>query len=119
MALNPIKCFTDASYSKEKSLCIIGYIIDNSDVKITQLPNIKNTQGELIAIDKCIQECSVLFPNRSVLIYTDCSRALKNNYGDHISIVKIKGHVKKDLRTKNDNIFRIVDKTVRKELRSI
>ena len=115
--MESIKCFTDASYSKDISLCVIGYMVGDSKVSIEYIPDMKNTQGELHAIDRCIEKCNQLHPDSQMEIYTDCSRALKNDYGDEVTIVKIKGHLKKALRTENDNLFRKVDRAVRKALR--
>lgn len=113
-----IKCFTDASYSQHKNLAVIGYKIGNNNVKLELLPYVKNTQAELCAIARCIKSCNSKYPQRNIIIFTDCQRALKNEYPANVTISKIKGHKKKALRDENDKIFSIVDKAVRKKLKS-
>ncbi len=49
-----IKCFTDASYSKEIEVSVIGYKVGDAQIILKHLPQIKNTQAELYAVDKCI-----------------------------------------------------------------
>lgn len=114
-----IKCFTDASYSQQKSLSIVGYKIGNLDVILEELPNIKNTQAELYAVEKCIDVCNKLYPNKNIIIYTDCQRALKNQYQKNVTLEKIEGHKKTLLKNENDKIFSGVDKAVRKKLRNV
>lgn len=118
-----IKCFTDASYSQQKSLSVVGYKISNLPIKLEILQDIKNTQAELHAVNKCIDESKIMFPNRNIIIYTDCQRAIKSfseeEYPSFVTIEKIKGHIKTELRNDNDKVFNMVDKAVRRKLRSI
>lgn len=37
---DPILCFTDASYSQQKSLSVVGYKIDNFDITLEKLDNV-------------------------------------------------------------------------------
>lgn len=47
-----IKCFTDASYSKDIEMSVVGYKIGDDNITIEHLPKIKNTQAELYAVSK-------------------------------------------------------------------
>ena len=116
--VNIIKCFTDASYSQQKSISIIGYKIGDRDVTLEELINVKNTQAELYAIDKCIKVCNEIHPTDEIIIYTDCQRAFKDPvYPLNITLKKIQGHKKGSLKDEDDKIFSVVDKAVRKKLR--
>ena len=114
-----INCFTDASYSQQKKISVVGYKIQNNNVILEILNDVKNTEAELYAIQKCIDVCKTKFPNNKINIYTDCQRALKNNYADNITITKVEGHKKKAVKNDIDIIFSSVDKTVRKKLREL
>jgi hypothetical protein len=114
-----IKCFTDASYSQQKKLSIIGYKIGDLQIMLELLPDVKNTQAELYAIDKCIEVCNKLYPNEVIIIFTDCQRAFKNQYEHNITLQKIEGHKKSILKDDNDKIFSTVDKAVRRCLRNL
>lgn len=116
--MDTIKCFTDASYSQQKNIAVIGYKIGDLEPVLDELPNIKNTQAELLAIERCLEECAKLYPNNEIILYTDCQRALKNtNYPPNVTLVKLEGHKKGTLKSDDDKIFSIVDKAVRKRLR--
>ncbi len=114
-----IKCFTDASYSQQKKLSVVGYKIGDLQIVLKLLPDVKNTQAELYAIDKCIEVCKQIYPNEIIMIFTDCQRAFKNQYEQNIVLQKIKGHKKSILKNDDDKIFSTVDKAVRKYLRSL
>lgn len=117
----PIYCFTDASYSQQKQLSIVGYKIGTRDIQTEVLANVKNTQAELYAIQKCIEISNTMFPSNPIIIYTDCQRAIKSyeehEYPLHVTITKIKGHMRSHLRNETDAIFHSVDRAVRKALR--
>lgn len=116
--MEQVKCFTDASYSQQKGLSVIGYKIGENEIVLDRLPGVKNTQAELVAIDRCISECNRLYSdNVLIIIHTDCQRALKNQYVGNVLVVKIKGHKKKVLRDEDDAVFSTVDKAVRRMLR--
>lgn len=117
--INTIKCFTDASYSPDLKISIIGYKIGDQDVITENLPNVKNTQAELYAINKCIDICKELYLDQDIIIHTDCQRALKNEYPVGIKIKKVKGHKKKLFMNEDELLFNIVDKATRKELRKL
>lgn len=112
-----IKCFTDASYSQHKNLAVVGYKIGEDKIVLKKLPYTKNTLAELIAINLCISACNIKYPGSNIIIFTDCQRALKNNYPKNVEIKKIKGHKKGSLKDENDLIFSTVDKKVRKAMR--
>ncbi len=122
--LNIIECWTDASYSPQHKLSVFGYKIGQNKIK-TFVSELKNTQAELEAISKCIEECKKLYPdinnpnlNFVIIIYSDCQRAIMNEYDSFVKIIKIKGHSKKSEKNNVDMIFSYVDKEVRKVLRN-
>lgn len=117
-----IKCFTDASYSKEKLVSVVAYKINNEQIKTIIYENIKNTEAELNGILFCIDYCIENYPFENIIIYTDCQNAFKQNYGDkliNLTLVKVKGHKPKREMNDDDLIFKMVDKTARKVLRSL
>lgn len=114
--MNSIDCYSDASYMKEISLSIIGYKIGDNDIIIEELRDIKNTQAELIAVERIIEFRDQCMTGQHINIHTDCQRAVQNDYLN-ATIIKIKGHKKKILRDNKDEIFRTVDKAVRQRLR--
>lgn len=115
---NQIECYTDASYSKYINGSMIGYKIGDSEIVIEFIPDAKNTQAELFAIDHCISQCKEKYPDHQIHIYTDCQKAIRcNEYDDNIILHKMIGHIKKDLRDEKQQIFALVDKAARKELR--
>ena len=116
--MDPIKCFTDASYSQHKNLSTIGYKIGDSNIFLENLPYVKNTQAELCAIKKCVEVFNNLHPGSNAIIFTDCQRALKDSYPLNISVQKIDGHKRNIHKNNDDMIFSTVDKAVRKRLRS-
>jgi hypothetical protein len=115
-----INCYTDASYCNVMMLSVIGIKIGNKPIYLEQLPNVKNTEAEIYAINKCIELCSLLHFNALIYIYTDCQKAFQlENLSENVLLIKIKGHKKKNLKDTNDIIFSSVDKMVRKRLRII
>jgi len=116
--MDPIKCFTDASYSQHKNLSTIGYKIGGSNIFLENLLHVKNTQAELYAIKKCIEVFNNRHPGLNAIIFTDCQRALKDSYPLNISVQKIDGHKQKIYKNDDDIVFSTVDKAVRKRLRS-
>ena len=116
---NIIKCYTDASYSKELLGSVIGYKIGDSKIKTEYLEGINNTQAELIAIEKCIEKVKKHHPGKIIHIYTDCQKAIKV-YNDNEDVVmhKMIGHIKKELRDGDQMIFSQVDRATSKQMRS-
>jgi hypothetical protein len=127
--LEQIDCYTDASYSKEKSTSVIAYKILNEPIKTIILKDIKNTQAELFGIEFCIGYSIENYSNiKKINIYTDCQNAWKQDYIKYknknqiqieINLIKIKGHQKMEFMNGNDRIFKQVDKMARKTLRNL
>jgi ribonuclease HI len=114
-----IECYTDASYSTQANGSVIGYKIGDNQIVIDFLPEVKNTQAELIAVNNCIKYCQESYPGNQIHIYTDCQKAVRLDYGENVIMHKMIGHIKKDLRDDKQKIFALVDKETRKELRRI
>jgi len=117
-----IECYTDASYSKEKSVSVVAYKINDEPIQTIIYENVKNTEAELNGILFCIDYCIENYPSEYIIIYTDCQNAFKQNYSDksiNLTLVKIKGHQPKREMNSNDLIFKMVDKMARKMLRSL
>jgi hypothetical protein len=114
---NIIECYTDCSYSPQTGLCVVGYKIGQNEIVTELLTNIKNTQGEIYAVEKCIELAKVMFNyNYSLLIHTDCQRVIQNTY-PNVKFYKMEGHKRKILKNDKDLIFSKVDKKVRNDLR--
>jgi ribonuclease HI len=118
----PIKCYVDASYSKEKSTSVIAYIIGDEPIKTIIYKDIKNTQAELNGVLFCIDYCIENYSNEEIIIYTDCQNAFKQDYSNksiNLKLIKIKGHKPSREANEDDKIFKMVDKYARKILRSL
>lgn len=112
-----IECYTDCSYSPQTGLCVIGYQIGDNDIVTELLTNVKNTQGEIYAVEKCIEICKDQYIcNYNLLIHTDCQRVIQNTY-PNVQFIKMEGHKRKLLKDNKDLIFSKVDKKVRNDLR--
>ena len=120
---NTVECYTDASYSQFIKTSVVGYKIGNRKIILETLVDIKNTQAELYAVQKCIEICSQHYPDKNIIIYTDCQKAVQNYenevYPKYVKLIKVDGHKKSILRDHNDKIFNLVDKATRKELRRL
>lgn len=114
---NIIECYTDCSYSPQTGLCVVGYKIGNNNVVTELLENIKNTQGEIYAVERCIEICKEQYTDYILLIHTDCQRVIQNTY-PNVQFVKMEGHKRKALKDNKDLIFSTVDKKVRNDLRT-
>lgn len=117
--MESIKCYTDASYSQDINTSIIAYKIGNDDIITKECKDIKNTEAELYAITECIKYCELNHPNKTIIIFTDCQKALQNKYADNVTLIKVKGHKKKVLMNSDELIFKTVDQTARKKLRQL
>ena len=118
-----IDCYTDASYSKNIDGSIIGYKIGANNIVLDYLPQMKNTQAEVLAVKFCVDEVERMYPNKRItlFIHTDCQKVMTLNMNtDNIDIqyVKMIGHMKKSLMNAKQKIFSSVDKAVREELRA-
>ncbi len=124
-----INCYTDASYSQQKSTSVIAYKIDLDPIKTINFKDIKNTQAELLGIEFCINYTIQNYPNIELInIYTDCQNAWKQDYLNYsnqnqnkikINLIKVKGHQQMEFMDKHDLIFKQVDKMARKTLRNL
>ena len=117
-----IECFTDASYSKEKSASVVAYKIHDEPIQTIIYENVKNTEAELNGILLCIDYCIEHYPHEDITIYTDCQNAFKQDYSDkpiNLNLIKVKGHQPKKEMDSKDLIFKSVDKIARKMLRSL
>lgn len=112
-----IDAYTDASYSKEIGGSVIGYKIDNLPICIEFVNDIKNTQAELMAIERCISLSAIHHPESVIRIHTDCQKAQKEIYPPNIIIVKVIGHMKNKFKNERQKEFSKVDKLTRKTLR--
>lgn len=118
-----IDCYTDASYSKEVDGSVISYKIGNMPIQSAYLANVKNTQAEIYAVDKCIKIVTELHADENIHIHihTDCQKVIElasnGKYPSFISTYKMKGHLKGALRNDKQRIFSKVDKQARKDLR--
>lgn len=118
----PIECYTDASYSKEKSFSVVAYKIHDEPIQTIIYENVKNTEAELNGILHCIDYCLEHYPNQEITIYTDCQSAFKQDYSGKpvvLNLVKVKGHQPRNTMNEKDLIFKSVDKMARKAMRVI
>jgi len=116
-----INCYTDASYSKEVGGSVIAYKINDMPIRTKYLNSVKNTEAEIKGVDRCIDIASKMYLNSEIHIYTDCQKVLEleseGKYPENVLVHKMKGHMKGELRDKNQQIFSCVDKRARKMLR--
>lgn len=128
-SLTNIHCYTDASYSQQKSSSIVAYKIHTEPINTILFKDIKNTQAELLGIEYCIKYAIHNYSNvNTIYIYTDCQNAWKQDYSNYtnqqsdkivINLIKIKGHQQMKLMNNHDLIFKQVDKMARKTLRKL
>jgi ribonuclease HI len=117
-----IECYTDASYSKEKSTSVVAFKIGNAPICTKILKNVKNTEAEIEGIRECLRLCELIYGvDKMVNIYTDCSKAFQTTFNTNMNfiIIKVKGHQRKSEMNENDLIFKEVDKFARKTLRCL
>lgn len=129
ITLTEINCYTDASYSQQKSISVVAYKIHNEPINTIQFKDVKNTQSELLGIEFCINYTIQNYTNvKTINIYTDCQNAWKQNYLNYtnknqnkiqINLIKIKGHQQMEFMDGDDLIFKQVDKMARKTLRNL
>ncbi|VBB18064.1 hypothetical protein YASMINEVIRUS_527 [Yasminevirus sp. GU-2018] len=128
-----ISCYTDASYSKEVGGSVIGYKIGDGEVQTLFLLNVKNTEAEITAVQRCIDTVVNGYDNMldnnptnpvndyEIHIYTDCQRVVQKfedgEYPYNVEVRKMIGHMKKADKDHNQLIFTQVDRATRKELR--
>lgn len=113
-----INCYTDASYSKEKSLSVVAYKIGDNDINVLYFQDVKNTQSEIMGIQHCIRVCNEEYPDAEIInIYTDCQNAWKHEWQPNVNLIKVKGHQPKRDMSPTDLIFKQVDKMAIKMMR--
>lgn len=113
-----IEYFTDASYSPQHKIAVIGFKIrTNKTIHVEKLENINNTQAEILGIHRCIDHFNNNYNTETIqcYVYTDCQRGL--NIPISGKIIKLDGHKPTRLKDKDDIEFAKVDKHVRKTLR--
>lgn len=134
-----MQIYTDASYNSQKDICIYGFDVYTYDKLIDSLhfeAKCKNTEGELLSFIKAIKyiDKQVEISYDNITIYTDCQKVIQlcQSPTDRdkiiykwfvdvivpINVIKVDGHKKKALKDNNDLRFSIVDKRMRKILRS-
>lgn len=67
--MESVDCYSDASYMKELGLSIIGYKIGNNDIITEELIDIKNTQAELIVIERILEFRNTYMFGQHINIY--------------------------------------------------
>lgn len=115
--MQEIDCYTDASYAKDVGGSVIGYKIGNNPIQLLFLEGIKNTEAEVMAARRCVEETELLYPNRRINLHTDCQEVMSQEFAYHVRLFKMKGHMKKKLMNNKQLVFREVDKAARKTLR--
>jgi len=120
-----IEYFTDASFSPQNKIAVVGFKIrSNPNIQTEIIYDTKSTTAELLGIQKCIDNFCI--NNTSCIIYTDCSKAVMleldykmNNPTINLYIKKIDGHKPTKIKDDTDREFALVDKYTRKKLRQI
>lgn len=108
--------------------------ITNREFKLDNNKKIGNTHLEIFAVEYAANYCKIN-NIKNVIIYTDCLKAyniyntpnindydiyfdLINNIKNYnIELVKVRGHIKDDLKNDIDKEFHILDMFIRKKLR--
>ena len=138
-----IYLFTDSSCSKSYGVgcyTLMNSINDLPILNTITLPNKSSTEMEFLTILYSLNSTDINDPMQDITIYTDCAgfiqycqtgmnhsiddethQQLQNHFINHkIMVNKIKGHSKQDnIITREQEIFRMIDKHARKTLRSI
>jgi len=142
-----IKCYTDASFDPKFNTAVIGWRVNNHDLRMNILKNTTNIRAELMSLIKLL---SGLNANKNYIVYTDCQsiinrvaskdELIKKNFmtnkGEelfnadlykklfelltpNIKLIHIDGHLPVGQRNDDDREFSDLDKAVRKKLREI
>lgn len=114
-----IIAFTDASYNNNKKIAVIGFYIRGEE-PITDTIQVNGIAlAEKIALERCHNYIREKYEGlQEITIYTDHFASLKILY-PLTTIVFIKGHKKKALKSDLDQEFSVIDKLVRKKLRAL
>jgi hypothetical protein len=121
-----MNCYCDASYNHNANIGVIGYKFNNEEILYESYSNIKNTQLELLAIQRLIEKRDKEYINQHIYIYTDCQKACQIIY-PNVTTIKIKAHKKKsdciEIDKINDNniemTFRNIDIGCRTMMKNI
>lgn len=72
--MEPIKCYTDASYDPTSHVAVIGWRIQNGLIHTTVLHNTNNTRAEIIGLIDLLD--ALTDKTLSYVVYTDCQSIL-------------------------------------------
>lgn len=125
------KWYCDTSYNNQHNIGVIGYKSEHTNVYTYICNNIKNTELEFNAFEDVLN-----YIHAGDSIYTDCQRITdlvgkrnpKYDYqkrllnridNTNVEIIKIDGHKPTREKDENDIQFSLVDKAVRRHLRSL
>ena len=110
--------YCDASYNNVNGIGVIGYRIDNNYILYEEFKGVKNTELELIAVDRLIEKRDIDYPGIHLVINSDCQKACNSLYLN-VTMSKINAHKKKSECNERDLLFRQVDIGCRKKLREL
>ena len=110
-------CFTDASYSSNHKLAVIGFKVDDELIQLKITNCIGNAAAEKLTLAWCIEYCINKFGNINLIIYTDHQASLSSIQPRTVELRFIPGHCKKSLMTATQLQFSTVDKACRRLLR--
>ena len=142
----PIKCYSDASFSPKHKIAVIGWKIESNACCTQIIHDTTNTRAEFLAILDLINH---LDNTNKYIIFTDCAGVInclnkqeklvgknfKNKHGKNLSngdlykqlfddlknkyivIKQLPGHMAVGLMNPDNVLFSHLDKTARKELR--
>lgn len=131
--------YSDASYSPQYGIGVIGYKGPNTQV-ITEIVDVKgSTQCELEAFLKMLEH-ALRTHHLNIIAYTDCNKVIQlindrkrwyskfrafydrydqfSKFGIVVYVVKVDGHSPMRDKTFQEKEFKLVDKAVRKTLRA-
>ena len=115
-----MQCFVDASYSPQYHLAVLGFGIQGeADLHLEILSIRGNAAAEKLALQRCIEYCTIQYPDQKLIIYTDHEPSLKEEVPDHVELRFTPGHLKKADMTPTQLKFSAVDKATRKKLREV
>lgn len=142
-----IKCYCDASFDPASHMAVVGYRFENSPICYKIIENTKNTRAEMICLLDLVDELDAdknyiiytdclniihILESRDKLIQknfnnkkgielenSDLYKRLLEINLEHIEIKHIEGHIAKRLMNDDNKQFSVLDKFLRRELRSI
>lgn len=121
--MEPLRCFTDASYNPQEKIAVPGFKVEGEvPVRFEINGDLSGcAEAEERAIIICIDHCKTRYPGRNLLIHTDHEGSFKMLLPAHVKLVKMAGHLPKEAREKSEEqlLFSEVDRKVRSVLRKI